>query len=304
MEPVGRLTMSGELYEGNYPEWAQHMSADLEELYASSESNSTFFSFPADPREFVLDDVSPSILSRLPELPAVKATRDEFGRWSALGLAKELVSIHLKKAAKPFRFADLPIELQKDICDLAISSCGEIRWSISAKVQRRRIHPLTRVSRTMRRETFQAAWANVRLCIEELGSTAFLSVGNEYFFNKIHRQLSPFYGTEYLSDLRAVSLSLRVRRVDCPDMTMPVYSTFQLDFTYTPRAGLKMEIPVNRYHALTPESVNRLESHIRWASRDLDDGYSQCGGALIRALTGVPQLWQERVLACEFKLRS
>ncbi|RYE97034.1 MAG: hypothetical protein EOO77_39825 [Oxalobacteraceae bacterium] len=85
---------------------------------------------------------------------------------------------------------------------------------------------------------------------------------------------------------------------------MPVYSTFQLDFTYTPRAGLKMEIPVNRYHALTPESVNRLESHIRWASRDLDDGYSQCGEALIRALTGVPQLWQERVLACEFKLRS
>ena len=94
MEPVGRLTMSGELYEGNYPEWAQHMSADLEELYASPESNSTFFSFPADPREFVLDDVSPSILSRLPELPAVKATHDEFGRWSTLGLAKELVSIH------------------------------------------------------------------------------------------------------------------------------------------------------------------------------------------------------------------
>lgn len=73
---------------------------------------------------------------------------------------------------------------------------AKIRWSLSAKVHRRRIHPLTRVvSRTMRRETFKAAWANFRLCIEEFDSTPFLSVGNEYFFNKIHRQLSPLYGT-------------------------------------------------------------------------------------------------------------
>jgi hypothetical protein len=297
--------MSGKLYEGNYTEWAQRMSALLEEHYGGSKTDCSRLSSVADPLDVVHSQVSPTILSRLPDLPTSNATRNESGIWSTLDLAKELVSYHLKKAAQPFKFMDLPIELRKEICDLAISSRGgDIRWSLGAKICRRRIHPITRVSRTLRPETFKTAWAQVRLCIEEYDSTFFLSVSNDYFFNKIHRQLSPFYGTRYLSALRAVSLDVRVRRINCPDLLMPVYSTFKLHFTYSRTAGLQMEIPVNAYHALTPESVNRLKSHVRWASRDLDDDYSQCGGALIRALTAVPQLWQEGVLTCEFKLRS
>jgi hypothetical protein len=299
MEPVGRLTMSGKLYEGNYPEWAERMSALLEEHYGGIEPDYSPMSSTTDPRDFVLAEVSPSILSRLPDLLTTNATPDAFDGWPTLELAKELISCHLKKAAQPFKFMNLPIELRKDICDLAISSRGEIRWSLGAKVRRRRIHAITRVCRALRRETSKAAWAKVRLCIEEYDSTFWLSVSNRYFFLRIHRQLSPFYGTQYLSDLRTVSLDLRVRRVD-----LPVYSTFKLHFTYSPSAGLGLEIPVNAYHALTPESVNRLKSHVRWASRDLDDDYSKCGGALIRALTAVPQLWQERVLVCEHKLRA
>jgi hypothetical protein len=296
--------MSGKLYEGNYSEWAEHMSALLEEHYGGIEPDYSPMSSTTDPRDFVLAEVSPSILSRLPDLLTTNATPDAFGGWPTLELAKELITYHLKKAAKPFKFMNLPIELRKDICDLAISSRGEIRWYLGAKVRRRRIHAITRVSRALRRETFKAAWAKVRLCIEEYDSTFFLSVSNRYFFHKIHRQLKPFYGTQYLSDLRAVTLDLRVRRVDCPEMLMPVYSTFKLHFTYSPSAGLGLEIPVNAYHALTPESVNRLKSHVRWASRDLDDDYSQCGGALITAVTAVPQLWQELVLVCEHKLRA
>jgi hypothetical protein len=301
MEPIGRLTMSGKLYEGNYVQWAHCMTAHLEEHYGGVEPDYSEMSSATDPRDLVLAEVSPSILSRLPDILPTNATPDGFGRWPTLELANELVHYHLKKVAQPFKLMDLPIELRKEVFNLLTSSRGEIRWTLGASVRRRRLHFITRVSRELRAETFRPAWAKVNLCIEEYDSTFDLSVSNGYFFQKIHQHLRPLYGSQYLANLRAVSLDLRVRRGDC---LWPTYSTFKMAFTYTPRAGLKMEIPVNAYHALTPQSVTRLKAHIEWASRDLDDGYSQCGGALIRALTADPQLWQEGTLLCEFKLRA
>ena len=62
-----------------------------------------------------------------------KVQPDEFGGWPTLELAKEVVSRHLKKAAQPFRPMDLPLELRKDIEELAISACGgEVRWPLVA----------------------------------------------------------------------------------------------------------------------------------------------------------------------------
>jgi hypothetical protein len=303
MEPVGRLTMSGKLYEGNYVQWAACMTAHLQEHYGGVEPDYSPTSSTIDPRDLVRAEISPSILARLPDILPTNATPDEFGNWPTLELANELVHYHLKRAAQPFKFMDLQIELRRDICDLVISSRGEIRWTLGASVRRRRIHPITRVSRELRAETFRPAWAKVNLCIEEYYSTYCLSVGNQYFFQCVHTALRPYYGTQYLSNLRSVSLDLRVRRSDSLQTT-PIYSTFKMHFTYSPRAGLNMEIPVNSYHALTPQSVTRLKAHIEWASRDLDDSYSQCGGALIRALTANPQLWQEGTLLCDFKLRA
>jgi hypothetical protein len=304
MEPVGRLTMSGKLYEGNYPEWAERMYALLDEHYGGVEPDYSSMSSATDPRDLVRAEVSPTILARLSDLLTTNATPDDFGGWPTLELAYELVSYHLKKAAQPFKLMDLPLELRKDIYDLAMRGDGDLRWSLGAPIRRRRIHPITRVSRTLRKETFRRAWSKFRLCLEEFDSTFFLSVSNEYFFHKVHLQLRPLYGTQYLSELRAASLDLRVRRSDRSEGTMPAYSTFKLHFTYSPGAGLQMDIPVNAYHALTPESVNRLKSHVEWASRDHEDDYDQCGGALIRALTAFPELWQEDVLVCEFKLRA
>jgi len=304
MEPVGRLTTSGKLYEGNYAQWAACMTAHLEEHYGSVEPDYRDYltvSLITDPRDLVRAEVSPTILSRLPDLLPTNTTPDEYGNWPTLELANELVQYHLKKVAQPFKLMQLPMELRSEIFDLGISSRGEIRWTLGASIRRRRIHPITRVSRELRAETFRPAWAKVNLCIEEYESTFDLSVGNGYFFHKIHQHLRPLYGSEYLANLRAVSLDIRVRRSDA---FIPTYSTFKMRLTYSPRAGLNMQIPVNAYHALTPQSVTRLRAHIEWASRDLNDGYSPCGGALIRALTANPQLWQEGTLLCEFELRE
>lgn len=303
MEPLRRLTMSGKLYEGNYVQWAACMTAHLQEHYGGVEPDYSSMSSTTDPRDLVLAEVSPTILSRLPDVRPTNATPDEFGRWPTLELANELVHYHLKKIAQPFKLMNLPIELRRDICDLVIASRGEIRWTLGTSVRRRRIHPITRVSRELRAETFRPAWAKVNLCIEEYDSTYCLSVSNQYFFQSIHSALRPYYGTQYLSNLRLVSLDLRVRRSASLPI-MPIYSMFKMRLTYSPRAGLNMDIPVNAYHALTPQSVTRLKAHIEWASRDLDDSYSQCGGALIRALTANPQLWQEGTLLCDFKLRA
>jgi len=305
VEPVGHLTKSGKLYEGNYPEWAERISAILEELYGGVEPDYSFLSPDTiDPRDVVLSEVSPAVRSRLPDLLPTNVQPDEFGGWPTLELAKELVSRHLKKVAQPFRLMDLPLELRKDIEELAISArSGELRWPLVALLalhQRRRLHPMTRVSRKMREETLEPAWGQVRLCIDEYDSTRLLAQSGNMFFNTVHNILNPFYGSQDISHLRSASLYLRVRRIDAPDM--PTYATFQLRFTYTPRTGLDLEVPDHKYHALTRVSVLRLKVHVERVSQSLRSDILG-GGSLVAALTAVPGLWQDGSLLCVQRLR-
>lgn len=302
MEPVGRLTKSGKLYEGNYPEWAERIYALLEECYGGVEPDYSFRSpNTIDPREVVLSEVSPTVRSRLPDLLPTQVQPDDFGGWPTLELAKELVSRHLKKAAQPFRFMDLSLELRKDIEELAISARGgEVRRPLVALHQRRRLHPITRVSRKLREETLQPAWAQVKLCIDEYDSTRLLALSADTYFNTVHNILDPFYGSQYISHLRSASLYIRVRRIDAP--YIPTYATFQLRFSYSPRTGLNLEIPDHAYHALTAWSVYILQFHITQASQSLRSDILG-GGSLVAALTAVPELWQDDFLQCVQRLR-
>jgi len=302
MEPLGRLTKSGKLYEGNYPEWAECMFALLEVRYEGVEPDYSLRSPDTiDPRHLVLAEVSPTILSRLPGLFPTKAKSNDFGCWPTLELAHELVSRHLKKAAQHFKLMDLPIGLRQTIAELAISIHGEVSWSLGALYPRHQLHAITRVSRTLRNETLKPAWAQVRLCIEEYDSTRLLAESSDKFFDTIHKLLDPLYDSQHLSHLRLASLYIRVRR--CDPGWLPTLATFQLRFSYSPKTGLDLEIPEHAFETLTPASIQRLKLHIKTVSQSLGSG-SHGGGALVAALTAVPELWLDGNLQCQLRTRS
>lgn len=208
MEEQGKLTKSGLLYEGNYPEWEERLWIMLE-LLGTDRDRPDELATGVAIIPFVKSLVIPRLLSIMPQ-----PTSMTHNSWSQFLLPR------LKIAAEPFRLMKLPVNLRTRIWKSALASQqGPMRYTITADSPfgDDRPHHLTRVSREVRAETLALAWSDVRLEFKPSVSAIRLYKGENFS----SRYASRFH------QLDAFERSNRVSRILPVHASFPIYEKRQ-----------------------------------------------------------------------------
>lgn len=306
LDPVGRLTKSGMLYEGNLAEWTARMNAMLashnKNPSLDHNDNNSSDSIGGQFISILRSHISPHILSRIPSSSINEDLRahnqsNQLYFHKEEGSSVNTLSMNLANIAQPFRLMDLPPELRVMCASLAIRARGEVRWSIFEGASRRHIHPITRASRQLRVETLKMAWAQVRLHIDDFECQYMLE--NNKYAAMLHGCID--FGAQEIKHLRLASFSIRVFRLRIPtDAPFDIGAevTFQLRLSWSPREGLRMEPLKNARFELTPASIVKLDSHIERVSKRAQECGDWGGAVLVTALTCCPELWLSGALTC------
>lgn len=299
VEPLGRLTRSGALYESNFRSWIKKIAYQTAGFCLDDSGRPLPWNRYTHSTKIngigVVDSLRSQISTHLHSRIPTKFPRVRSGRKRRNQLVRYL--LHSRMVTQPFRLMDLRVELRYNIFSYAIHLRGEVTWGICMDplLRRRRLHPITRTCRQLRIESLKPAWSQVNLWIGEFDSYHMLR--RQTFASAVHTFIQPF-GPTCIQLLRRATLDIRIRRKDVAPPFNSETTSFQLRLRYSPSKGLEIEPWNSKRYALAPASSEKLEAHIKFVSR-ISETLGIKGLALIIALTFDSNLWCDGALVCE-----
>ena len=292
MEEQGKLTRSGLLYEGNYPEWEDRLWDLLKLLEANVDDPLGRLGNGTPIITFIKTLVIPRLLVIMPQ-SAKTVNRPQWRKHLLPGL---------KFAAEPFKLMKLPADVRTRIWTFAIDSQqGLMSYSITADspFDNERLHPVTRVSREVRAETLALAWVKVRVRFRPSVGTLRCYRGEQLsskYANRFH-QLDAFEQSNGISSgvpvFAAFPLFEKGRPDDCGYLMLAISRSSSNRIQLYPKKS-------GHTGRLVPSAMRKIVSHLDLASRIFSSSRSSTAMAAM-ALLGAPSLWEESNLECEWK---